>query len=714
MAKQPVHKSFWKRAAALFTAFLLILTGAAIGMALAQAERIIAWGPTVLAILGAIAAAALLIVVILLALRQWLVVSAEDRRQELADAAASLVRAVREAEPEKASEALTELKGHAPTILKTLTLGWAYWRTIAALGGIMGAAVITAQFVVNVQQSERLAEQNVLLRAQNAIAAQQRRAELQQQEAERRYDEIARILDESTSAAAQEYALLTLPDAMVMEVEIIDPAWRPKSESDIPDTILIYPNLKPLAQRLLAFIKQPRIVEKDAEGKEAPSATVSTAICRCLHRLGYGEKPDAAVTYGTAVWDAVFDEEGRIRTRPTHAGRLTQRLHDDPYLPGGKWTPCDLRHMKPRQLVGASLQGADLQTACLQGAKLCQASLQGVQLQSAFLQGVDLEEARLQGANLTMASLQGANLTMASLQGVQLQSAFLHGASLLEASLQGANLDGARLQGVDLGLARLQGASLNGASLIGASLSMASLQGANLDWASLSGASLRGASLQGAWLFRTSLRGADLTDASLQGAELSGADFAAGAVGLVAVAVQHVHWRWPRSGDAPDDVAEIAMPAALLERVRIGRGYGVSRRHLFLHDVNQALAMGSLTTVFWDTREEAEAALRASIGEKAVDWIVERSTFFEGSDYDAVYLVANLTGVFIDEETLKTMKSDDCVPPCDDVFKHAITDSAKINERHGWTMPDPAEAVRQRAATKQKPEMLPAQDSRPK
>ncbi|MFO1102777.1 MAG: pentapeptide repeat-containing protein [Methylocystis sp.] len=71
----------------------------------------------------------------------------------------------------------------------------------------------------------------------------------------------------------------------------------------------------------------------------------------------------------------------------------------------------------------------------------------------------------LLGASLNGAELQGASLDGTDLQGASLYNAQLQGASLYEAQLQGASLNESKLQGASLYEAQLQGASLNGAQL---------------------------------------------------------------------------------------------------------------------------------------------------------------------------------------------------------------------------------------------------------
>ena len=101
-------------------------------------------------------------------------------------------------------------------------------------------------------------------------------------------------------------------------------------------------------------------------------------------------------------------------------------------------------------------------------------TLEQADLRYEKLEGLDLRGARLRGANLQGAHLQKAALDGADLAGCQLGRAWLYGASFQEANLRGAQL--------------------GGASLIGASFRGADLRGAQFGWSS--GASLQRADLR--------------------------------------------------------------------------------------------------------------------------------------------------------------------------------------------------------------------------
>jgi uncharacterized protein YjbI with pentapeptide repeats len=191
-------------------------------------------------------------------------------------------------------------------------------------------------------------------------------------------------------------------------------------------------------------------------------------------------------------------------------------------------------------LIGADLQGANLQMSLMDNANLRGVDLRGATLHLTLLTGADLQEANLQGANLLSAHMEQASLHAADLKSAELGGAHLYRANLTSANLESANLESADLRDADLstphilqvgnvpvpfgwGTTNLQGALLTGAALTGANVQEANLQGAMLLRANLTGANFQGAILQGAILQGANLQEANLQYANLLGASLRGA-----------------------------------------------------------------------------------------------------------------------------------------------------------------------------------------------
>ena len=136
------------------------------------------------------------------------------------------------------------------------------------------------------------------------------------------------------------------------------------------------------------------------------------------------------------------------------------------------------RDVRPVDLFGANLAGAQLIYTDLGGALLTDADLRfallaGAHLDKAILNDADLTEAILNIAYLRSANLKGADLTEADLSYANLSDTYL-----LRANLSGADLTGAGLTDADLTSANLKGADLTGADLTGADLTGEDLAGA--------------------------------------------------------------------------------------------------------------------------------------------------------------------------------------------------------------------------------------------
>lgn len=694
-----VLASVLRRAADL----LLLLAGVAIGVALGVTLPVVVLGgaSTLLTVLLGSAAALTLTIVLLLVLRRWVIPSVGASSRKLVEP--MLGRFLDVVAPSAGSESRRIVAG-AADILKAWSAARALWRTLAVLGGLIVASVGTAQLVVFIQQTDllrsqtaRLSEQNSLIQLQARLAALARQADLQQDEAQRRYDEITNILSESQSPAAQEFALLLLPEAMVMPVELVDPTWKPTPpltpENCEPELTVVYPNLHRLAERLLMFARQDRITEVDVDGLPRPSGQVSTAICRALHRLGYNNAENPV--FGDCIWDAVFDKNGRPHDNDVSASRMRElerkgrlKPHDDPSPASHVSQRYDLRHVRRGQLAGAALQRADLYLANLEGAQLWKTNLQDAILAEAHLQRAELRGACLQGADLHGAQLQGAALNHAQLQGALLKDAQLQDSRLWRANLLGANLRYAQLHGAVLREAQLQAADL----------SEAQLQGVDLRRAQMQGACLHAAQLQGADLSETRLEAARLVEATLSGATLLLQATSAGPVAY-----------WERVDDPNvDTTAEpVVVPPAILTQTALGRTYVL--RPSSSEDkarVRRAFADGSLTAACWETEEQAQKAMRTALGEDAVGWITKRATMFTP---------VKLDGVLIDADTLAALAPNASYPPPAEVFKTAVTDPRQIEEREyaPYHLPDPKEALLRRTASQPVLSTAPAADHDP-
>lgn len=112
------------------------------------------------------------------------------------------------------------------------------------------------------------------------------------------------------------------------------------------------------------------------------------------------------------------------------------------------------RDVRPINLAGAVLMGADFSFADLAHASFYKANLQFAQFHSTKLNGAIMVDADLTGSRLFYTDLRGAILDRADLTGTDLTGAYLDGACLdnvilKDAHLLGASFFGARMLGVD-------------------------------------------------------------------------------------------------------------------------------------------------------------------------------------------------------------------------------------------------------------------------
>jgi uncharacterized protein YjbI with pentapeptide repeats len=175
------------------------------------------------------------------------------------------------------------------------------------------------------------------------------------------------------------------------------------------------------------------------------------------------------------------------------------------------------RHLEHAVLARTGLQMVDFTGAHLNGAIFDGAELQGATFECAYT-GEEVGQIRIQGFGSACTDLIGASLDEANLTGASMNKAKLQGASLIGSILTGAHLDGASLQGSLIIQAELQGAILTSADLQGSNLQGSILKGAIIDDANLNGAIMTDSDLRGASMNFTKLNGTQLSSADLSGA----------------------------------------------------------------------------------------------------------------------------------------------------------------------------------------------------
>lgn len=411
-----------------------------------------------------------------------------------------------------------------PRLMDFARVAAAYMAFAGAVGLILGLITnltLVATLVVSRAQADRLAEQNSLLKTNNELTVLDRVSQMEQDTAQRKYDEINRILSESESIAEQRYAVRMIPDVMVLPVHrAVDDNGKNKVDDYTLSREVIYPNLQPLKDRLIAFLREDRIGQMlrrerllpigrsraqvdpaNLDGVMRLLEPLSDEILDTLHRLG---EANGEVDANQCVWRW----NPRMATKPN----IAAPIHWSNDVRKGV---LDLRHLDNRELEGCQLpyalfvsgiradnQERELLPARLpKQAKFRTSRLYGATFSGVQLRHADFERADLQGANFEGAALQGASFTGAVLPGAVFRGAELQGARFGGAMLQGADFDGVVFPGAHFSHAELQGAHFSGADLQGARFIRAVLPNADLSQAKLQGANLNSAVLLGANLY---------------------------------------------------------------------------------------------------------------------------------------------------------------------------------------------------------------------
>ena len=348
---------------------------------------------------------------------------------------------------------------------------------------ILTNLMLIGQFTVGRQQvdrldtqNERLNHQNELIRIQQQTETQRVETEQQMIEAQRKYDEIISLLADRRSIGNQRYALEAIPAAMIMPVQIIDqdalslqPSQENNNNQDRISTRIVYPNLSPLRNRLLVFLKEEKSLIPIYSDR---SNSVSSVLLNILHILGVKHRfPE---NEAKSLWQ-IADMEPTETTRYLTSGQRHDLLqwfneqiwsgvqskdldldHVADYFRGAKLPQCTLRNNKSLpakiDLSFIDLRDADLSGADLSKAVLFHADLRGADLRCAILGGAKLRHADLSPVKLGPEDREKTvDLTCADLRSADLREAQLKSANLERADMTVADLRGARHHNIKVG-----------------------------------------------------------------------------------------------------------------------------------------------------------------------------------------------------------------------------------------------------------------------
>lgn len=219
-----------------------------------------------------------------------------------------------------------------------------------------------------------------------------------------------------------------------------------------------------------------------------------------------------------------------------------------------------------------------------------------------------------------------------------------------------------------------------------------------LESAVLQGAHLAKAQLQGADLIFAHLQGANLHRAEFQGADLSAAEFQETKLRLKRKTKllyrngklhELANWFEPTSDES---AGVYDLPAALLFGCKIGRktvGFKPPKTSYFTLEPALSRLAGAwhigVTEIFrlrWRDREQAIGQLTPILGDSAGELLQQFDTDPTRFHSRHIGRAADLTGVFIDEETVSALQDDDADVPPRQLFEDAVKDPEEIKE--GW------------------------------
>lgn len=426
---------------------------------------------------------------------------------------------------------------HLKAPLRAVMAKVAFGLAVAALGVIVTNVVLLATLIVNRLQADRIRDQNQLLAISNQVTVLQSRTDSDALIAQREFERIDRILNSSEAPHEIVSALRDIPIAMTMSVRRIrlDKYGRPMlsatndTASDQPPHVLtetVYPNLRSLFERYLAFARDNRrvrirlphtiavlgrvnqqIVSREDLSNLRDLGPISTAILEVAHRLGIPATANSAKT----LWETARDyDNGPIDglTRPLRQSELPVSFD------------LDIRH------VGSDFVQVQLPFA-LQEALDSRRRLNA--------KGVNLSDSNFSGAMFQNCDLTETNFTGASLPGAMLFSPLID-TKFIRADLRGTTIASGRMAGASFLWSQMQGATISTPLIFACNFSSVEAScsiwtnvriagGTRLSHANLAAAKMMGIVIENSLCNSTRFDGANLADSSILNTDFDGAIF---------------------------------------------------------------------------------------------------------------------------------------------------------------------------------------------
>jgi len=177
-----------------------------------------------------------------------------------------------------------------------------------------------------------------------------------------------------------------------------------------------------------------------------------------------------------------------------------------------------------RELVGLTLQSANLDDSDFSQASIRSANLFQTSFKNANMEGASIRDSNFSQAVLTTANLKDSNLSAIRFDSIDASGSSFNGAEGNGSNLSLADLTLSDFNNADFTDCNFSNANLQGASLLNAKIKSSDLSSANLGNASAQGTDFSGSDLSSATLTNASLTQAKFTNANLLGADFAGAD----------------------------------------------------------------------------------------------------------------------------------------------------------------------------------------------
>ncbi|GEM_PF-3999042 len=381
-----------------------------------------------------------------------------------------------------------EVKRDVAELLAVFVVGRAYWRTILALGGVLGSMLVAAQLMALLGQNERLDTQNGLLEDQEEQI--QKQTDLMQAQSEsmisqkavalfrwrhetllreREFEEkaareaLVRVLeglDTKADIDAQVIAIHSVIDTMLMSVDHLGAIEDQDHLSGWPTTTKTYPNLETIFDEFIRFLRSDRPIFDVEIGR------VSDAILATIRTMGFdGGSPEA-----NTLWDLLGDRADSWWDvedyDPIDPVELEQAVALARIAQQGSSGQLDFRRV-PGAFDGAMLPHADFEDA----------DLRGVVIHNAVFVGADFSGADLSNSRFGYINLYGSNCSDTNLNNARWEDVNASGSWFDSTKMNGMFIENSRFVDARFEHTEMYGTIIHDPVFVAASFYESSLSG---------------------------------------------------------------------------------------------------------------------------------------------------------------------------------------------------------------------------------------------